>query len=182
MLAGGSAHHLLGDDQNSDTNTQAAHCNLYSISCIHVEKLLSHAETYAKYINKLGKLVNPNSLNSITIHSTIQHHSCTMRHYNKVEDVVLILIGLNYENLESNRGVNGESSEEESSQPSFLPLLNPETNGGYPVPRNLKSENNELLTPPVLCFYLHPVMLPLSPSPNKGNKGLSHDHLALYVF
>ena len=86
MLAGGSAHLLLGYDLNSDTNTSAAHCYLYSISCIHVENIQSHAQTYTKYIN---------------------------------------IAGFNDENLESDRGVNGERSEEESIQPSFLPLLNP---------------------------------------------------------
>ena len=102
-----------------------AHCYLHAISCIHVESILSHAQPYAKYVKKLGKLIYPNTINSIAIHSTILHHSCIMTQYSILETVALILIGLNYENLQSDRGVNGERSEKERSQPSFLPLLNP---------------------------------------------------------
>ena len=86
MLAGGSAHLLLGDDLNSGIDTCAAHCYLYSISCIHVENIQSHAQTYTKYINH---------------------------------------VGFKYENLESDKGVNGERSEVESIQASFLLLVNP---------------------------------------------------------
>ena len=86
MLAGGSAHLLLGYDQNPETGPQVAHCYLHCISCIHAEYILSHAQSCAKYIIEIGKLVNPNTINFFMIHSTILHHSCIMTHYQYTGD------------------------------------------------------------------------------------------------
>ena len=75
---------------------------------------------HAKYINKLGNFVNPYITNSTAIDYNLLPHSLAMAHFSWQDIVALILVGFNKENPDSDRGDNGEGSENQGKQALVL--------------------------------------------------------------
>ena len=158
-MAGCSAHLVFGNVQSSHTFTQEAHYYLHSISCICLENILSHAQTYAKYSNKLGKFVNPYIINSIAINSNLTY-SLVIAHCARVQIVALILIGLNNENLDSDKWVNGERSEKQGKPSLVLTSNEISDQRGDSV-----QAPSYAMSPPTSYSFVHPIILLLSQSP-----------------